>query len=274
MVHMSEYDAIEKIGSKPNTIGSLIDDFKILGLKPGMTVIVHSSLSSLGWVCGGAQSVLLALESVLTKEGTLVMPAHSGDLSDPKNWQHPPVPESWWETIRNEMPCFGKDITPTRGIGILPEVFRSQDSVLRSSHPQLSFSAWGKNREYIVQDNHYDYAQNRLSPLGRIYELDGYVLLIGVDHENNTSLHLAEYIADYKTKKIVSNGMPVIEDGIKKWKEFEDIDISSDDFAEIGREFEKTHEIITGKAGMAECRLIKQRAIVDFAVRWMEENRT
>jgi len=270
---MSECDAIVKMKSKPNTVSSLIDDFQKLGINLGMTVIVHSSLSSLGWVCGGAPSVLLALESVLTDDGTLIMPAHSGDLSDPKNWQNPPVPEEWWDIIRNEMPCFNKDITPTRGIGKLPEVFRTQRSVVRSSHPQLSFSAWGKNKEYIIQDNHFDYAQNKASPLGRIYELDGYVLLIGVDHENNTSLHLAEYIANYKAKKIISNGMPVLEDGKNKWKVFEDIDISSDDFAEIGMEFEKSNEIKIGKVGLATCRLFKQRAIVDFAVKWMEKNR-
>lgn len=238
-----------------------------------MTVIVHSSLSSLGWVCGASPAVILALEAALTQEGTLVMPAHSGDLSDPKNWQHPPVPESWWETIRREMPCFDETLTPTRGIGKIPETFRRQASVVRSSHPQLSFAAWGKHKDYVIQDCHFDYAQNEKSPLGRIYELDGYVLLIGVGHDNNTSLHLAEYLAEYPGKRVIANGMPVMKNGLRLWKEFEDIDISSDDFARIGEDFEREHPVIRGKAGNAECRLIRQRSIVDFAVLWMEKNR-
>lgn len=268
---MSELEVIAQNIGKPNTVTSLVSDFSQLGITPGMTLIVHTSLSSIGWVCGGAPAVILALEKVLTEDGTIIMPAHSGDLSDPKNWENPSVPESWWDIIRNEMPCFNKELTPTRGIGTIPEVFRKQMSVIRSSHPQVSFAAWGKNKEYLVQDNHYDYALNPSSPLGRIYELNGYILLIGVGHENNTSLHLAEYLAEYCKKVIVMNGMPIFEKSNKKWKEYEDIDISSEDFSEIGKEYERENEIQIGKVGLATCRLINQRSIVDFAVKWMEK---
>lgn len=270
---MSELEVIARNSGKPNTVASLVSEFAKLGITPGMTLIAHASLSSMGWVCGGAAAVILSLEQVLTDDGTLIMPAHSGDLSDPKNWGNPAVPESWWETIRKEMPCFDKELTPTRGIGTIPEAFRKQKSVIRSSHPQVSFAAWGKNKEYLIQDNHYEYALNRSSPLGRIYELNGWIVLIGVGHDNNTSLHLAEYMARYGKKEIVMNGMPVFENNIKKWKEYEDIDISSDDFSEIGKDYEREHEIQIGKVGSATCRLINQRSLVDFAVNWMEKNR-
>lgn len=270
---MCESLAIEKLKDGPNTVSSLTRDFTDLGIQPGMTLIVHSSMSSLGWVCGAAPAVILALEHTLTEEGTLVMPAHSGELSDPAAWVNPPVPATWWETIRQEMPCFDPALTPTRGLGKIPETFRKQDGVVRSSHPQLSFSAWGKHKEYIVQDRHYDYAQNGQSPLGRIYEKDGWILLIGVFHDNNTSLHLAEYKADYPTKKIIRNGMPVMENGVRQWKEFPDVEIDCDDFARLGQDFEAGHEVIKGKVGKAECRLIRQREIVDYAVKWMEEKR-
>ena len=85
-------------------IPSLIEDFRALGIQPGMTLLVHSALSKLGWVCGGPVAVILALEAVLGSTGTLVMPTHSSDLSDPAMWHHPPVPESWWEPIRQTMP--------------------------------------------------------------------------------------------------------------------------------------------------------------------------
>ncbi|MCK9170487.1 MAG: AAC(3) family N-acetyltransferase [Treponema sp.] len=270
---MSEETAIAQTEDRPNTITSLTKDFIRLGIKPGMVLIVHSSLSSLGWVCGGTVSVILALENVLTGEGTLIMPSHSGDLSDPANWSNPPVPASWIETIRNEMPAFDRDLTPTRGIGKIPETFRKQKTVVRSPHPQVSFAAWGKNREYIIQDNHFDYAMNKQSPLGRIYDLDGSILLIGVGYENNTSLHLAEYLADYPAKKIIKNGMPVSENGNVCWKEFNDVDISTDDFEKIGADYEKENVICTGKAGNAVCKLINQRSLVDFAVKWMKKNR-
>jgi aminoglycoside 3-N-acetyltransferase len=97
----------------PITLSSLKDDFKSLGIREGSTLLVHSSLSSLGWVCGGAVAVIQALEDTLGDEGTLVMPTLSANLSDPSIWQHPTVPESWWETIRRELPAYDPDLTPT-----------------------------------------------------------------------------------------------------------------------------------------------------------------
>ncbi len=77
----------------PRTKQSITEDLKALGLKKGMTVLVHSSLSSIGWVNGGAVAVIQALIDVVTEEGTIVMPSQSVELSDPKEWGNPPVPE-------------------------------------------------------------------------------------------------------------------------------------------------------------------------------------
>ena len=70
----------------------LAADLAALGVSPGSVFIVHSSLSSLGYVTGGAHTVVLALLDVLGPEGTLVVPTHSGDLSDPGQGQNPPCP--------------------------------------------------------------------------------------------------------------------------------------------------------------------------------------
>ena len=270
---MSEIDIIDFKLNKPNTISTLTNDLRSLGIKEGMTLLVHSSLRSIGWVCGGAVSVILALEEVLTGNGTLVMPTHSGDLSDPKNWKNPPVPQSWWEIIRNEMPVFDKELTPTREMGTAPEVFRKQKTVIRSGHPNSSFAAWGKNKHYIVQDDHLDYQMNEESPLGRIYELDGNVLFIGVDYDKNTSFHLAEYKANYKGKTIITEGTPIIEDGKRVWKVYRDILFEDEDFVDIGNNYEKENSVGVGYIGKAKAKLIPQREMVDFAVIWMEKNR-
>ena len=75
----------------PWTVATLAADLAALGVRPGSTLVVHSSLSSIGYVTGGAHAVVLALVEALGPDGTLVVPTHSGELSDPGRWQRPPV---------------------------------------------------------------------------------------------------------------------------------------------------------------------------------------
>ena len=271
---MSEKDVIEK-SSRPQTVKTLIKDLKNIGVREGMVLLVHSSLSSIGWISGGAVAVILALEEVLGKNGTLVMPTCSGDLSDPSKWENPPVPIDWCEEIRKTMPVFDSNLTPTRGVGIIPEVFRKQEGVIRSGHPQVSFTARGKNAGYITDDHSLEYAFGEKSPLGKIYRLDGYVLLMGVGHINNTSLHLAEYRADYPSKIEEASGLPLMVSGRREWVDIADIKSYTNDFEDIGSAFFKSNNIsvVGAEIGQAKSQLFHQKDLVDFAVNWMEKNR-
>jgi aminoglycoside 3-N-acetyltransferase len=270
---MSEADTIDQALQRPNTVDSLSGDLISLGVTPGMAVIVHSSLSSIGWVCGGAVAVILAIEQALGSNGTLIMPTNSGDLSDPATWENPPVPQAWWQIIRDTMPAYDRSMTPARGLGAIPEAFRKQTGVSRSLHPSNSFAAWGRDSEDIAGGEKLDFSMDSDSPLGRLYGLDGYVLLLGVGHENNTSLHLAEYLADYGGKSVTDCFAPVKSDGMREWKRYRDIDLNSDDFERIGAAFDETGRCHIGEVGRATARLMKQRDLVDFAVDWMQEHR-
>ena len=271
---MSEKDVIEK-SSRPQTVKTLVKDLKNIGVTDGMVLLVHSSLSSIGWISGGAVAVIIALEEVLGKEGTLIMPTHSGDLSDPAKWENPPVPIDWCEEIRKTMPVFDPALTPTRGVGVIPEVFRKQEGVLRSEHPQVSFAARGKNAGYITNAHSLEYAFGEKSPLGKINRLDGYILLMGVGHINNTSLHLAEYRADYPSKSEEASGLPLMVSGRREWVDIKDIKSYTDDFEDIGSAFFKSKDMSVkeAKIGQARSQLFRQKDLVDFAVSWMEKNR-
>ncbi len=257
----------------PITKKRLINDLKNLGLQAGDIVISHFSMSEIGWIVGEDVTVIDALLETLTPEGTLVMPSHTAIVGNPANWRYPAVPESWWQTIRDNAPTYDPQKTPTERLGRIPETFRSYPEVLRSDHPQVPFASWGMHAKEIVTGQQLMDPFGKGSPLEKIYNLQGKVLLIGVGHLNNTSLHFAEVSANIPNFPTVDHGVPVIEDGKRIWKTWKAIDIDSDDFPEVGAAFEKEIGYRPKLVGQAESRLLPMKDLIDFAIGWFERNR-
>lgn len=109
-------------------------DLTRIGVEPETTLVVHSSLSSIGWVLGGATTVIRALLTALGDEGTLVMPAATPHCADPATRSAPEIPDAWLDEVRENLPLFDARTTPT-AMGTIPETFRTWPGTLRSEHP-------------------------------------------------------------------------------------------------------------------------------------------
>jgi len=242
-------------------------------MEAGMVVEVHSSLSRLGWVCGGSVAVVQALMDVVTEEGTLVMPTQTVHYTDPAKWRHPPVPPSWLSVLYEQMPAFDPRVTPSRLMGQIAEIFRTWPGVVRSNHPMVSFAAWGKHAQIITTNHSLDYGLGEGSPLARIYDLDGFVLLLGASWTTCTSLHLAEYRARNPTQ--TTERSPILEEGKRVWRTYQDIELDTTQFLDIAGEFESEYAdqdiVKTAYVGSALARLFPQRLAVDAAVKWIEQ---
>ena len=265
--------AVVEQTTEPITKKRLVEDLKAIGVVPGDTIVVHSSMSKIGWVIGEETVIVEALMAAVTEEGTLVMPAHSTGNCDPRNWRNPAVPEEWWDTIRKQMPPFRPEITPLRGLGRIARLFRVMPGVVRSNHPQVSCTAWGKHAREIVKEHELERAYSDRSPWGALYRLDSKILLLGVDHNSNTALHHAETKASTPDTLTMTTGASVIENGERKWVSWIDLDYNADDLQDCGDAYEKSIGYKPSLIGQAESRLLPMRGLIDFAIGWFQANR-
>jgi aminoglycoside 3-N-acetyltransferase len=262
---------MDTVPEEPITRARIGDDLRRLGLRAGDIVLVHSSLRTLGWVCGGTVAVVQALLDVLGPDGTLVVPAHTGENSDPKLWQNPPVPESWWPVIREHMPAFDRAITPCHGIGVIPELVRNWPGAVRSDHPNTSFAAVGPAAAELMADHRLTHQLGEESPLAALERADAKVLLLGAGFDSCTTFHLAEYrVPD---PPMFEYGAAIHTPQGREWVTFTDVKVNSDDFEALGAAYELARVVPGGRVGEADCRLFPVRDAVEFAVGWLPENR-
>lgn len=234
-------------------------DLRELGVAPGAALVVHASLRRIGRVAGGAESVIRALMDILTPEGTLMMPAFSGQLSDAAELGGQPQP---FDPVR----------TPSQDMGAIAETFRNLPGVYRSKHPVQSLATWGRHAEELVADHGLDWPLGPNSPLGRLCDRGGQVLLIGVGHNRNSTLHLAETRA--RPRRTITRRVPGGGDNAAvDWIEIDDVaDDNGRLFPAVGKAFEAAGGVWIGPLGQAEARLMSQRALVEFAVSWFEKS--
>ena len=259
---------------KPNTVRSIVDSLHKLGIMNGDILLVHSSLSSMGWVIGGDEAVVWALLQAVGETGTLVMPSYTMGNSDPTEYENPPIPVEYHKLLRREMLPYNPHTTSTCGMGVIAEKFRTFPNTLRSNHPQTSFCANGKYAHEITKEHIFTPQWGMNSPLGKLYGLKAKILLLGVGYNVCTCLHMSETLSGI-VPSIEKNAAVVINNGEREWICFNDIDWETDDFIKIGKAFEKNHtdNVKRGKIGNAKCKLFELTAMVNFGIEWIKSNR-
>lgn len=179
----------ELSNQKQNNLGfskqKLIDDLKTIGLKSGDSVLVHSSLSKIGFVDGGVKTVIDALFEVIGRDGTLLFPTFP---AKGKNKTH-----------LEEQPFFDIKNTPSQ-MGSITEYFRKLDNVFRSFHPTDSVAACGPLAEYYT-NSHFGQITpyNENSPFRKLCSKNGKILMLGTTLNGAcTNLHTLEDAVDFK----------------------------------------------------------------------------
>lgn len=210
-----------------------------LGVTPGSVLLVHTAFSRVGPVEDGPRGLVRALCAAMEPSGTLVMPSMSDDDNHP----------------------FDLRRTPCAGMGVVADTFWRMPDVLRSDSPH-AFAAIGPKAARIVADHPPHMPHGPGSPVGRVYELDGQVLLLGAGHDANTTIHLAETLAGvrYRRQKFLT----LLERGQVIRLTYDEVDHCCEKFDLVDEWLDKAGMQRRGRVGYGEARLMRApRSIAD-----------
>jgi len=258
------------------TRAQLRADLERLGLRAGDTVMAHAALSRVGRMLNGPDIVIGAMLDAVGLDGTVLAytdwDARYDELLDADGR----VPDAW----RPHVPPFDPAASrAARDNGALPEFLRTWPGARRSGNPGASVAALGAQAEWITAEHPLDYGYGEGSPLARLVELGGRVLLIGAPLDTMTLLHHAEHLARLPGKRVIRYEVPFARSGGGvEWRTCEEFDtadpvvdgLAEDHFATIVQEFLATGQGAHGPVGSAPGVLVDAAAVTDFAVGWLE----
>jgi aminoglycoside N3'-acetyltransferase len=156
-------------------------------------------------------------------------------------------------------------------MGVVADTFWRLPAVVRSNSPH-SFAAIGVRAPEITAPHPIDFPHGLDSPVGRIYELDGYVLLLGVGHDANTTIHLGEAMAGVRYRR--PKHLTIIKDGRPTRWDYNEIDHCCQKFNLMDEWLDKARRQRRGTVGYADARFMRARDVIEIAVRRLQEDET
>ena len=227
----------------------LVRQLLSLGVVPGDLLLVHTSFRAVGPIAGGPLTLIAALREVLGADGTLVMPSWSGNDDEPFDPKTSPA---------------------SSDLGITADMFWRLPGVGRSDHLQ-AFAAVGPKAAAILADPLPLPPHIPESPVGRVHEHGGKVLLIGVGHDANTTLHLAELMADVPYRS--PGYCTVLEDGQPIRIDYGENNHCCVRFALADDWLRREGLQRQGRLGNSEARLMRSRDLVRLALAHLADDR-
>ncbi|HHY97207.1 MAG TPA: AAC(3) family N-acetyltransferase [Firmicutes bacterium] len=231
----------------------IVAGLRELGIKEGDGFLVHSSLSSFGYVAGGADTVIDAMLEAVGPEGTVLVPTLTGRREDGPD--DPPIFD-----VRHS-PCW---------TGRIPSEFMKRPEARRSLHPTHSVSGIGPSvPDLIAGHEHSTTPCGKETPYYRLAQRGGYILLIGVGQGSNTTIHTAEELAGvpYHMQKVPTDTVIIDYDGNRHMERLYLHDWGTPRrFERIDEELLNLGIMRMGKVGASTLRLIKSLPMIEFLV--------
>lgn len=256
--HLIE-DGIVDIATKEDILAQLAN----AGIQRGMLVLVDADCTALGYITGGVQTFIDALMGTLGYDGTIVMPAFTPSNLDPACHGSEKIMRENWDLVRDHAVPFDRKLSAPETKDPLIHQFLRNEGVLRSYHPIYSFAAWGKYAKIICDKHPLHFGLSKDSPLGKLSELNGYVLLAGCGYEACTMFQLARYNGNQLPIKILS--APIEQNTHRIWKDMLDLELDHTGFEVIGEVMEERKIVKNMYINAARCRFFSAREAVNIA---------
>lgn len=250
----------------------LLRQCREIGINAGDAIMVHAGLRSVGEILGGPDVLISALIETIGSDGTLMV--YVGCQTPYDDVGRNIYSEEDEAFILEHCPPFKPESSrASRDFGAFAELFRTTPGVICSSNAGSRMAAIGAKAEFLTANHPVNYGLGKDSPLERLYEIGGKVVLIGSDTDAVTILHYAEAIAPIKDKRKFNLKVPIEKSGKTIWIDMEEYDSATGIrdwpdrfFAFIVEQYIQARNLKAGLLGRARTYVLDAQDLVQFAV--------
>lgn len=252
---------------KPVTKNDILMALKTLGIHSKSKLEVHVSLSAFGFVVNKEYDIIDALIETVT-EGVVIMPAHTSEMTNPRDWGDPSVPDNWFSIIeRNRKPFDPLCFQPER-VGQVAKAFAFYPGVKRTLHPEVSLSIYNRTHDEDWYNHSFD-DRELIHPLYKLKNESGKILMMGTDFSTCSSIHLTEFMSEYSSLEYYDYKIKINDEIIKKTiitKYFDDDDLNFKIISKLYIDkYQGTEDLKEVTVGLATLRLIDAGKLYEIA---------